>query len=82
MTGTTPRCSQCLRPIVSGSPFAVGNTGEIYHSQCVLPPYPLIGPTQDAYDAACAALHHWRSEARRLAKLAGVEPRQMTDTEH
>ena len=34
-------------------------------------------PTQDAYNAACRALHHWRDEAARLAKLAGVEPRQM-----
>lgn len=34
-------------------------------------------PTQDAYEAACKALHHWREEAARLAKLAGVEPRQM-----
>lgn len=34
-------------------------------------------PTQDAYEAACKALRHWRDEAARLAKLAGVEPRQM-----
>lgn len=34
-------------------------------------------PTQDAYDAACKALRHWRAEAERLGKLAGVEPRQM-----
>lgn len=34
-------------------------------------------PTQDAYDAACKALDHWRAEASRLGKLAGVEPRQM-----
>ena len=34
-------------------------------------------PTQDAYDAACKALHHWRAEAARLALLAGIEPRQM-----
>lgn len=34
-------------------------------------------PTREAYEAACKALHHWRKEAKRLAKLAGVEPRQM-----
>lgn len=34
-------------------------------------------PTEFAYDAACKALHHWRSEAKRLAELLGVEPRQM-----
>lgn len=34
-------------------------------------------PTRDAYDAACKALHHWRDEAHRLAKLAGVQPRGM-----
>jgi hypothetical protein len=33
--------------------------------------------TQDAYDAACKALAHWRKEARRLAKIAGVKPREM-----
>ena len=35
------------------------------------------GPTRDAYDAACKALHHWRAEAERLAKLAKQKPRQM-----
>ena len=34
-------------------------------------------PTDWAYEAACKALWHWRDEAARLAKLAGVEPRQM-----
>lgn len=34
-------------------------------------------PTPDAYDAACRALHHWRAEAKRLADLLGVKPRQM-----
>lgn len=36
-------------------------------------------PTVEAYDAACKALWHWRKEAKRLAKLAGVEPRQMVE---
>ncbi len=34
-------------------------------------------PTQDAYDAACKALAHWRAEAKRLGKIAGVKPREM-----
>ena len=34
-------------------------------------------PTQEAYDAACKALHHWREEAARLGKIAGVTPREM-----
>lgn len=34
-------------------------------------------PTQDAYDAACKALHHWRAEAERLGNVAGEKPRQM-----
>ena len=34
-------------------------------------------PTQDAYDAACKALAHWRKEAKRLGRLAGVTPREM-----
>lgn len=29
-------------------------------------------PTTWAYDAACKALHHWREEAARLGKIAGV----------
>lgn len=37
-------------------------------------------PTQDAYDAACKALAHWRKEAKRLGKIAGVEPRKMKHT--
>jgi hypothetical protein len=36
-------------------------------------------PTPDAYDAACRALNHWRSEAKRLGEVAGVEPRQLSD---
>ncbi len=36
-------------------------------------------PTQDAYEAACKALAHWREEAKRLGKIAGVEPREMTN---
>ena len=34
-------------------------------------------PTQDAYAAACKALAHWRKEAKRLGRLAGVRPREM-----
>ncbi len=34
-------------------------------------------PTQDAYDAACKALAHWRKEARRLGRIAKVKPREM-----
>lgn len=34
-------------------------------------------PTRWSYDQACKALKHWRREARRIAKLAGVEPREM-----
>ncbi len=34
-------------------------------------------PTRWAYDQSCKAVRHWRREARRLAKLAGVEPREM-----
>lgn len=34
-------------------------------------------PTAYAYDAACKALDHWRKEAKRLGRLAGVTPRQM-----
>lgn len=34
-------------------------------------------PTPEAYAAACMALTHWRAEARRLAKSAGVKPREM-----
>ena len=35
-------------------------------------------PTEWAYKQACKALAHWRKEAKRCAKLAGVMPRQMT----
>jgi len=35
-------------------------------------------PTPDAYEAACKALAHWRKEARRLGKLAGAAPREMS----
>jgi hypothetical protein len=38
-------------------------------------------PTQDAYDAACRAIDHWREEARRLGEIAGETPRQMTKPE-
>ena len=38
----------------------------------------LKAPTPDAYEAACKALAHWRKEARRLGKLAGVAPREMS----
>lgn len=41
-----------------------------------VPPETAI-PTPDAYYAACKALHHWREEAERLGKIAGVEPRTM-----
>lgn len=34
-------------------------------------------PTEWAYAQACQALAHWRKEARRLGKIAGVEPRDM-----
>jgi hypothetical protein len=34
-------------------------------------------PTTDAYDAACKALAHWRNEAKRLGRLAGITPREM-----
>ncbi len=34
-------------------------------------------PTRDAYDAACKALTHWRKEAARLGRMAGVIPREM-----
>ena len=34
-------------------------------------------PTHDAYEAACKALAHWRKEAQRLGRLAGVTPREM-----
>lgn len=34
-------------------------------------------PTADAYNAACKALAHWRKEAKRLGRLAGVPPREM-----
>lgn len=34
-------------------------------------------PTVDAYEAACKALAHWRKEAKRLGKIAGVTPREM-----
>ena len=37
-------------------------------------------PTQDAYDATCKALAHWRKEAKRLGKIAGVTPREMKHT--
>lgn len=37
-------------------------------------------PTQDAYDAACKALAHWRKEAARLGKIAGETPREMKHT--
>ena len=36
----------------------------------------IAAPTQDAYDAACRALAHWRAEAKRLGKIAGVKPRR------
>lgn len=36
-------------------------------------------PTQDAYDAACKALTHWRAEANRLGSIAGQKPREMTE---
>lgn len=38
-------------------------------------------PTQWAYEAACKALVHWRTEAKRLGKLAGVTPREMKPVE-
>lgn len=31
-----------------------------------------VHPTQDAYDASCRALHHWRTEARRISKASGI----------
>lgn len=34
-------------------------------------------PTTEAYEAACKALAHWRKEAKRLGKIAGVTPREM-----
>ncbi len=34
-------------------------------------------PTVDAYATACKALAHWRKEAKRLGRLAGVAPREM-----
>ena len=34
-------------------------------------------PTPHAYAAACKALAHWRREAKRLGRLAGVKPREM-----
>lgn len=34
-------------------------------------------PTEWAYQQACKALWHWRDEAARLAKIAGVEPRRL-----
>jgi hypothetical protein len=34
-------------------------------------------PTRDAYSAACRALAHWRKEAKRLARIARVKPREM-----
>lgn len=34
-------------------------------------------PTEWSYQQACKALDHWRTEAKRLADLLGVEPRQM-----
>ena len=36
-------------------------------------------PTQDAYNAACKALTHWRAEANRLGSIAGQKPREMTE---
>lgn len=35
--------------------------------------------TASAYQQACAELHHWREEARRLG--AGEEPRRMSEAE-
>ncbi len=34
-------------------------------------------PTTFAYEQVCKALHHWRAEAERLAKICGETPRQM-----
>lgn len=74
MTGTTPICGVCRRPII-GTPMKMGYCADVYHLECTLPPPPVAGPTQWAYDQTCKALHHWRDEARRLGKIAGVEPR-------
>lgn len=38
-------------------------------------------PTPEAYGAACKALRHWRFEAERLGELAGVKPRELSETE-
>jgi hypothetical protein len=34
-------------------------------------------PTQHAYNVACNALHHWRSEAERLGQIVGEQPRSI-----
>lgn len=34
-------------------------------------------PTYWAYQQACKAIEHWRKEAKRLGKKAGVVPREM-----
>jgi hypothetical protein len=38
---------------------------------------PPSGPTQEAYDAVCKALWHWREEAARLGRICGETPREM-----
>ena len=76
MTGITLLCKFCGRPIIN-SPAKCGGSGEMYHLECTLPPASFGNPTSYAYEAACKALWHWRSEAERLGAIAGEKPRQM-----
>lgn len=36
MTGTTPVCAYCGRPVLSLASY--GNSGEVYHFECTRPP--------------------------------------------
>jgi hypothetical protein len=49
MTGTTPRCAYCGRPVIN-APTVYGAAGEAYHVECTHP-----GPRQQSmqYQAGC-----------------------------
>lgn len=37
MTGTTPICAYCGRPVLG--PHEMGHAGEVYHLECTAPPH-------------------------------------------
>ena len=63
MTGTTPICAACGRPVMR-APAVYGNAGEPYHVECTHPPMPTqrfgercFGDKADIYKFKAEALH-------------------------